>query len=103
MSKGQPQKPVPFKQSLIGPDKPGMVYLQSEADPYISHLEARVEELEKSYRLIIAYCEVSIEALKGFEGDQSEYDGMYQAMSDLLEKINGNMPWPDLAIERLSQ
>ncbi len=66
-------------------------------------LKERVAELEKGQSIIVAYCEVSIEALKGFEGDQSEYDGMYQAISDLREKIKGEMPWPDLVLDRINQ
>lgn len=79
-----------------------MLYAQS-LERENTTLKERVAELEKSQSIILAYCEVSIAALKGSEGDQSEYDGMYQAVSDLLEKIKGEMPWPDLVLDRVNQ
>ena len=77
---------------------------------YADHLEQentalkkRVAELEKRQEIITQWCKLSVEHMKQYEGDQSEYDGMYQAASDLLDRINGTMPWPDLVMERLSK
>lgn len=77
---------------------------------YAKHLEQentalkeRVAELEKQQACIVEWCELSVRHMKQFEGDQSEYDGMYQASADLLERINGAMPWPDLVLERIKE
>ena len=87
-----------------------LLYRNHRCDNYISHLESentalkkRVAELEKGQEIITQWCRLSIEHMKQYEGDQSEYDGMYQAASDLLDRINGTMPWPDLVMERLSK
>ena len=109
----QPERPQPFKHVLIDIDRAGMVYLQSAVDPYMDRIESenqslkdtvaakdkRIAELERQLALITEWCEFMIQEMERFDGDGSEYDGIYQANADLLERINGSMPWPDLVIE----